>query len=156
MPLAGDIIYPNDMPVIIARGNRPTDKVLATTGETGIMRVDNVPLKAGHAYSIRAPHVRYDSVTATDLGMFRIRQELGGAAATTSSAILRRCETTDAKSHYIEALRFPSVDETASFLLSCNKIGGTGAWTAMCSDEGGCDLLITDLGATVADTGVDI
>lgn len=139
----------------IARASRSGNVTLNTTGETGILRLDDVPVKAGRVYAIRAPRLRYDATTATDRGKFHLRINTAGVA-TTSSTVRARSEGDETDSLSIEYFHRPSTNETLSVLLSILKVTGTGTWAAMGSDEGGIDLVIEDQGEAATDTGVDV
>jgi hypothetical protein len=163
MPVfAGDNTYAADLNSIetelvqrglIARAQRPTTKTI-TTSETGILRLDSLPLKAGRAYKITAPHLRVDFVTATDRAAFRFRVSTSGAAGTGSSAIAR-VETGDVQSAHLEAMRIPGSDEVLSVLLCGIQYVGSSTATVQ-GDESGIEIWVEDLGPATADTGVDI
>lgn len=148
---------PNTAPRgVLARANRITNKVFTGGAETAVMRLDGIQLRAGRVYSIRYPRLRADFTTGTDRAAFRARVATGGAAATVSSTVVARVETGDVQTVSMESLRFPATDEVISILLTALQYTGTSTATVMGVDEGGIDLIVEDLGLTVANGGVNL
>jgi hypothetical protein len=155
MPSPGAVVFASDGPTILRRGNRTAFTALASTGETGILRLDALGLISGRAYEFYVSQIRYDVVTATDRGKFHLRYATSGTA-TTASTILRRSEGIDDDSlGAFSAWRFPTANENGSLLLSALKVSGSSVFTVP-ADEGGVDLIVFDWGVAPADTGVDI
>jgi hypothetical protein len=138
---------------IIKYGNRGSQKTI-TSSETGIVRLDGIAVKAGRAYSIRAPQLRVDSVTATDKFAFQIRINTAGAATTASTSVAQ-CETQDQQTGSAEHIYMPGSDLTLSVLLCARIYSGSSASNVM-NDSSNLVLLVEDLGPAVPDTGVDV
>lgn len=151
---SGDIIRYSDIPQMVKRGNRPSNKVIATT-ETGVLRVDAIPVLAGHAYEISVPRLRVSFVAAADRVKFVLRGSTTGAA-TTSSALIARCEQTDRNSTALIGYWFAGANATLSVILSGIEYSGSSVATLQGVDEGGIDMVIMDLGLDAGDSGVDL
>lgn len=146
--------------VFKARGKRTSNPATLTSAtEAGIYRFDTGDvgtLKAGRAYSIRAPRLRWSSTVATDHVKFHIRLNTAGTA-TTSSAIQGRCESSHLETVAFEVFRYPSVDEpNVSILLSWVRTNGSGTITLQGVDENGIDFVVQDCGPAPAATGTAV
>lgn len=149
---------------VIAQGIRTSNKTFTTV--TGYLRVDGVALLDDRAYMVIAHNLRIDisaGAAANDHYKFEIRQDLTGAAATTSSTEIARSELTSASTSTAQddsfppciGWVFPTADVTGSFLLTATRTAGS-ATVAVQADTGGILLSVIDMGLAVADTGVDV
>lgn len=145
---------------VIARGRRTTATGSVTTTETGVLRLDSVPLLAGRAYEISTSGINLDTSVANDIATARIRISTSGAATIASTQIAQMRNTIDdaANSNVIplQTYYFPGVDTTLSVLLSIVRVAGTGNIIVFCSGTEILDLIVTDLGVAPTDTGVVI
>jgi hypothetical protein len=139
----------------IARAKRITDTG-ALAVETGVLRLDDVPMYAGRYYAVGSPALRVDNTVSTDRGIVRLRCTIDGSTPTTSSTIYKRAETNDSDTHAVWLLYAPSSNLAFSVLLTANRTAGGGTVTVRASDENGLDLVVKDLGLAPADTGTVI
>jgi hypothetical protein len=161
MPAAGEVVYIEEIPHMVARGNRggaPASGSPVSGTEAGVLRVDGVNLIGGHSYMVIVDHLRADVNASTDRAKFTLRWSDTGSAATTSSAELGRTEAaaTDLNSlGVIIGWIHPATDVSgASFILTYTRIG-SGA-TQVLADTGGINITIIDVNLTVPDTGTDL
>ena len=145
----------------IARGRRTTATSTVTTTETGVLRLDSVPLVGGHAYKIAMSDINMDTSVANDVGVVRFRIDTTGAAATTTSTQIQQMRNTidnatDSNVIPMQAFYHPASDETLSVLFSLQRTSGTGNLIVFCSSVDILDMHIIDLGVAPADTGVVI
>lgn len=148
---------------VIARGRRTTSST-GTTSEVGVLRLDGVSLISGRLYAVRTGLLALNGTVATDTFFARIRYDTTGANATTSSTILpgadAQDEENDASWHStksISALYVPGANQTVSFLLTAGRLIGSGTVTLQATaTDRLIEMLVTDLGVDVGDTGVDI
>lgn len=147
---------------VIAFGNRTTNKAFTTI--TGYLRVDGVPLLNGRTYMITAQNIRLSitaGAAANDHYKFDLRYDGTGAAATTASTEIGRCEITsdtnadDDSAPIVVGWVYPSADATGSFLLSATRVTGA-ATCEVQADSGGIWLTVFDMGVAASDTGVDV
>lgn len=137
-------------------GQRASNRAVTTT-EAGVLRLDNLQLYAGRQYRISAPRVRFDSTTSTNRCQARIRTQLGGAVATTGSTFAARCELDNVCSGSLVVTLTSASTQLLSVLLSGVVVVFTaGTTNMMCTDEGGCELIVEDMGLAVSDVGVDL
>jgi hypothetical protein len=161
---SGDRVYASDGQRIVARGRRTTPTGSITTTETGVLRVDNIPVFAGKGYRILTSNINLDTSVANDIADARIRVAQAattGTAATISSTQIghMRCTIDDAaQSNVLPASVYywPSSDGYLSVLLSAQRITGTGNIVVFCSSVELLDLVIEELGTDPGDTGVVI
>lgn len=140
---------------VIARYARATNKGTFTTTETGIVRIDDVAMLAGRAYSIRYPRIRASSSVAADRIKWHCRINSAGLAVV-GSTLIARSEGIAGDSMHLEVIRYPAVDENLSIWLGCLRVAGTGNITALGADEGGLEVLVEDLGVSVGFNGTDL
>jgi hypothetical protein len=149
---------------IIGYANRTSNKSFTTV--TGYLRLDSIPLVSGRAYLVMAQNIRVSisvAAGATDHLKFAITHDLTGATAGTGSTELGRAEASFPSygttfNDTIPAVLgwvFPTSDVTASFLLTATRVAGSGTY-AVQADTPGINLIVSDMGLAVADTGTDI
>lgn len=145
----------------IARGRRTTATGNVTTTETGVLRIDSVPLIGGNVYKIAVSDINMDTSVANDVGTVRFRIDTTGAAATITSTQVQQWRNTidsAADSNVLPAQFFyhPASNETLSVLMSLIRASGTGNIIVFCSSVDILDMEVIDLGVAPADTGVVI
>jgi hypothetical protein len=161
---AGDRVYASDGQRIVARGRRTTPTGNITTTETGVLRVDNIPVFAGKGYRILTSNINLDASVANDIADARVRvaqaATTGTAATISSTQICHMRNTIDDASQSnvlpVSGYYWPSVDGYLSVLLTAQRITGTGNIVVFCSGTELLDLVIEELGTDPGDTGVVI
>jgi len=145
---------------VIKRGRRTTATGAITTTETGVLRIDNIPVVAGRLYRISTTNINMDGSVANDIGACRIRVSTAGAATTASTQIANIRQTIDdpTNSNIVPENCFyvPGSSGTLSVLLSAVRVAGTGNVVVFCSGTDILDMVITDEGVDPGDTGVVI
>lgn len=156
---SGDVVFSTDFRIgVVARGRRTVNTSVITSTETGVLRIDSVPVFAGRAYLVILPAINVGSTVSSDVFTVSIRVSTSGAA-TTSSTRLSRLQDVDPGTDPIYPLAayfFPSADGTASFLMSVVRTSGTGNVAVFCSATDYLDMVVADAGFAPADTGVVI
>lgn len=144
---------------VIARGNRQTNSTASAT-ETGVIRLDNIPMTNGRAYWIGTNPLSIDTTVNNDIGRILLRINTAGVATTASTNIwlgqVRLADNTAAEQLSAGVVYIPSGTVTASVLLSHTRAGGTGNIQVLSSSVLPTDLLVVDLGEDPGDTGTDI
>jgi hypothetical protein len=163
MVAAGDIITAGDYNERGVRyyANR-TSNSSTTSGATvlGVLRIDNMVLRAGYAYRMMCSNYRLDTTVNTDGIKAELRYSSAGAA-TVSSTEIARAESNEGgldEDSFPTLVGYvvPSVDTTtASLLLDIVRFSGTGTVTLK-PDTGGLHLWVIGDGPAVADTGIDV
>jgi hypothetical protein len=145
---------------IIKRGRRITPSSTTTT-IVGVMRLDNVALKAGREYTIRVTGLHLDSTVAADALRAEIRFDATGAAATTASNQLqdsivygRIVTANSGETKPCEAEVTPGADATYSFILCVARIAGAGNARLFAGANDSIHMKIYDCGTAVSDTAV--
>ncbi len=169
--LAGNPTYASDVNGLVIgtpvkRGRRTTAKTGITTTETGVLRVDDIPVKNGHLYAILVTNANLDVGTAGDVVDARTRlaysvttgtpATVAGVGTSTSIASIRVYQGSEPNSTKIPLLCFypATADGYLSVLLTLIRVAGTGSAQWFCSGVDICDLLILDMGLDPGDTGV--
>jgi len=161
---AGDRVYAADQPRVVARGRRTTSTAAITTTETGVLRIDNIPIFDVKAYGILTSNINLDTSVANDIADMRIRIATAatpGTAATTASTQIAHFRNTIDDLAFsnvlpLSAFYFPSADGYLSVLLTCQRVAGTGNIVVFCSAVELLDMVVQELGADPGDTGVVI
>jgi hypothetical protein len=158
MALAGDITYASDLGGVVARGRRTSATGNVTTTETGVLRLDGIPVRAGRAYRISTSNINLDTSVANDIAAANLRISTSGAATTSSTQICQMRNTIDdaANSNVLPmtAFYYPSGAGTLSVLLSIVRVSGTGNIILFASTVEILDLVVTDEGTDPGNTGV--
>lgn len=144
---------------VLARARRTADSDTFTNAETGLLRIDDIPVLADHVIRIIASCVQIDTTVAGDVAEARIRVQNGGTTAGTTSARAGFTRMTLDSATHAEvqpaiAYYYPTVDDTLSVLLSGVRMSGTGQLTLIAHSGEPLDLVVEDLGLDVGDTGV--
>lgn len=161
---AGDRLYAADGARVVKRGRRITATGSITTTETGVLRVDDIPVFAGKAYMLKTSNLNLDTSVANDIGDARLRVAQnaapGTAATITSTQIGHFRNTIDDASQSnvndITAFYFPSSDGYLSALITAQRVTGTGNLVVFCSSVEILDLVVLEIGDDPGDTGVVI
>jgi hypothetical protein len=163
MVAAGDIVYAQDINERGLRyyGNR-TSNAGPTSGATvlGVLRIDNMVLKAGYAYRISTGNFRLNTTVATDGIKAELRYNSTGVA-TISSTEIARIESDEGgldqdSMPSLTGLVIPGTDTTvASVLMTIVRFSGTGTVSVQ-GDTGGLHLFVEGLGESPGDTGFDV
>lgn len=168
----GDITYAADLNAltdrgssvlpqgVIKRGRRTTSTGNITTTETGVLRVDSIPVYAGRLYRISTSNMNMDTSVDNDVARAAFRYSTSGSATTSSTlGNYMRCTIDNAsQSNVLNLTMFyvPSADGTLSVLLTLLRQAGTGNIIMFCSSTDILDLVVEDVGLDPGDTGVVI
>lgn len=168
----GDIIFANDINAltdrdngvlpqgVIKRGRRITTTGSVTTTETGVLRIDSIPVYAGRLYRISTNGLNIDTSVDNDAASVRIRASTSGSASITSTLLgtLRTTIDSATQSNILpdQAFFVASADGTLSVLLSLIRISGTGNIVIFCDATNYLDMVVEDMGLDPGDTGVVI
>jgi hypothetical protein len=146
---------------VIARANRNSSSS-TTTGEVGVLRLDDLAIGAGRSYRIWTSPFVVHSTVANDVVRARLRFSTSGAA-TTSSSLLDMWQTSvtntvNPPSGLLAAKLESGTNLNVSVLLTIARQSGTGN-ASIISGSGPdleIDLIVEDIGLNASDTGVDI
>jgi len=138
-----------------------TSNSTGTTSIVGVLRLDDVTLRAGRAYRISTGNLRLtggtsDGVTAT------LRATTDGSTPGTGSTAIASAsaQTTSSgifENAQLDVIRRPTVDEVFSVLLCVARTtGSAGNASIGGSAEYPIEIRIEDIGESVADNGTDI
>lgn len=145
---------------VIKRGRRITSTGNITTTETGVLRVDSIPVYAGRLYKISTSNINIDSSVDNDVARAGIRVSTSGTATTSSTLIGYVRYTLDnnvqSNVHGVTCFYTPSADGTLSVLLTLLRQAGSGNIIIFGGASDICDLVIEDMGLDPGDTGVVI
>lgn len=145
---------------MIARGRRTTSTGNITTTETGVLRIDGIPVYANRAYAIQISNTNIDTSVSNDSASMKIRISTSGAATTASTQIgeLRTVIDDAATSNILPTVvfYFPTGDATLSILSSLVRVSGTGNIIMFGAAVDPMDMVIFDLGLAPGDSGVVI
>jgi hypothetical protein len=147
---------------IIARGRRTTSTTTTTTS-LGVLRLDDIPITSGRAYSVHTSGLALDGGTTAAVALAIIRYTTDGSTPTTSSNQFPggwtrdvTTNTTDGPIHATGAIYVPSSDETLSLLLCIQSGNGAVAVQMLGDATFPIDMWVVDHGTDPGDTGVDI
>lgn len=156
---AGDKINFSDFNVrVVARGRRTSVTGSITTTETGVLRIDNIPVVAGLAYMVIISEINMDTSVANDIAATKFRISTSGAATTSSTQVSQIRNTIDdaANSNILAgAFIYPAPSSgTLSILMSCQRIAGTGNIIIFANSVDILDMTVICLGTDPGDSGV--
>lgn len=165
--VVGDIndLLDNDLSPLpqgaIARGRRTTSTGNVTTTETGVLRIDSIPVYAGRLYAVRISNLNIDTSVDNDVGRGAVRISTSGSATTSSTLLGYTRNTIDNASqsnvHPVVLYYAPAADATLSVLLTLLRQAGTGNIIIFGSGSGDViDMVVEDCGPDPGDTGVVI
>lgn len=145
---------------IIARARRTSSTGNITTTETGVLRLDSVPVVSGRAYKIVTNGINMDTDTSNDVGTVRFRVNTAGTATTSSTLInsFRNTIDNNSQSNVVSAIGMFIAGSTgnASFLMSLVRQAGSGNLIIFCDATNYLDMWVEDMGVAPSDTGVVI
>lgn len=148
---------------VLRRGRRTTNASVAgaAPSETPVLRVDNIPAKAGHFLKVTTSNVPIDVANANAGVAAVVRWSSTGPATVASTEFGAWQVTVPATNeppvlHLTAFYPVPLIDQTLSILLSCVHNQGIGNVTMLGSTTLPIDLIIEDMGVDVGDTGVDL
>jgi hypothetical protein len=145
-----------------ARGRRTTSTATFTGTTTGVLRIDNVPLKAGRLYRVEVDTLTVRGSIALDGILSMVRFSTTGAATTTSTILAgaqNYCRVPAAASGFTVRIGTrvePAADATYSFLLTAIRSAGAGNVDIYCDTDAVLELSVEDIGLAVGNTGVVI
>lgn len=146
---------------IIAFGQRTTSSTPAI-GAQGVIRLDNVQLYSGRDYIFRTSSLNVFSTVAGDTGALRFTYELNGTTATTGSTVYgiwntSAIATTGSGTGAILSVKFSATTTTLlSLLLITQRVSGTGSISVFAGGTAPCQIMVEDVGPTLANTGTSI
>ena len=141
-------------------GNRQTNST-GTTTIVGVMRLDDIQIRAGRAYMIMTSSLRLTS-GANDGVTVTIRATTDGSTpSTASTAIASGSAQTTSVSVFenvtLTRLYVPSADQLLSLLLCVARTSGAAGTTSMGGDATyPIEMWIVDVGESPGDSGTDI
>jgi hypothetical protein len=169
--LAGDIIVASTINDIIAaslnsnirRARRITAKT-PITAEAGYLRLDDIPVIAGHTYRITTSNLTLDSTVNNEVGAARLRavqSATTGTAATTASTQIGemrsyQSENTLADENVLTANWYPATNGFLSVLLSGIRITALGTFQFFASATAPVDLIVEHFSTDPGDTGISL
>jgi hypothetical protein len=147
---------------IIARGRRVTAKTGITTTETPVLRLDNIPVKAGRIYQINTSGVNIDGSVANDIGSLIMRIAYSatvGTLATIASAQVGQVRSvaddpTNSNLVPLNAFYIATADGYISILLSAIRVAGSGTIQIYAAGNEILDFVVQFGGTDPGDTGV--
>lgn len=148
-------------PLGVIRRGRRTSVTGSITAETGVLRLDNIPVVVNHLYRIATSNINMDSSVANDVLTARIRVDATGASATTASTQIANIRQVSANINYSviypeNAYYLASATGTISVLLSALREAGSGSLVVFCTTTDILDMVVSDMGIDPGDTGVVI
>ena len=143
---------------IIARARRDTNTAIVSA-ETGVLRLDGVPIRNGRVYRIYTNQLVLDGDSTGDVGRASIRVSTAGPATTSSTllGVLQLTVPTPALpwGAPMSVDYYPTADGTLSVLLTISRLAGTGTGVRLLASEG-IDLTVEDMGLDPGNTGINL
>lgn len=150
---------------MVGRGRRTTAKNVAAGSagtEFGYVRIDNVPVRAGGAYRLMTSGVNMDTDVANDVMWARIRVAFNAAPGTTATTAstqigsMRNTQINISQSNIIpfSCFYFATADGFASFIVTMQRVTGTGSLGVFASGTEAFDLTVEYSGPDPGDTAV--
>lgn len=148
---------------LIAWGQRTTNSSGTGATEIEVLRLDDVPTRAGIAYQVVVT-ASLDSTVANDAIKVQVRYTTDGSTPTTSSSLLPgssiqtvQTNASAGETRSSNTIYVPSGDETLSLLLTLQRTVGTGTVIVNADGAGfATSLYVNSLGVSPGDTGVDL
>lgn len=155
---------------VLARGRRDTAKGGITTTETGIIRLDDIPVTAGYMYRVSSSGINADITSAgpaasdeTFAFVCRVNYSatVGGPVATTASGSLGRIRfpvnsITQGPIIPLTTFYYASADGWISVLISGLRQSGSQTYQVFADGSNPIDLTVEYAGVDPGDTGVDV
>lgn len=157
-------VWNRDTKAIIARGRRVTNSTgSASTTLVPVLRLDDIPIKAGRLYRISTAPLGMDGTVAADTIRAAITYTTDASTPTISSTILPGglVQTGQANASHgeypvISTTYTPASDETLSLLLSVARQAGTGTVVLLGDSINIIEVTVEDIGVDPGDTGTDL
>lgn len=145
---------------IVARARR-TSNSSGTTSEAGVLRLDDVPLKAGWLYYIYTSALFVVSNNSGDAVGCYLRHTTDGSTPTTSSTILAQTtavsdSTTVGATIPMGLLYAPASDLDLSILLTVIRHSGSGSVVLASAATNPLDLVVMRVGIDPGNTGTSL
>lgn len=149
--------------LFIKRARRTTTSINITTTEIPVLRLDNVPVRAGQVYQIQTGEVNPDVDTIGTIATVRIRyffQTTSGGLATvinsTQVGLYRVYQDDAGQSNVgnINTFYLPTADGFVSILMTVIRQGGSGIINMFATTGEPLDMYVQYGGADPGDTGV--
>ena len=150
-------------PLGVIRRYRRTSSGGSNTGtETGVQRIDGIPIVAGRLYRIGTNGLQMDSTVNADVARARIRYTTDGSNASTSSTRLGsgiQLSSPDAARPAIAAINelyAPGTSHGLSILLTCQRTAGSGTVVIFGDSTEYLELFVEDVGVDPGSSGTSI
>jgi hypothetical protein len=152
--------YNKDVKGRVARGLRTTASATTTT-EAEMLRLDSVPVLAGHTYTIATSTMSPFSTVANDYIASRLRYTTDGTTPTVASTLLIAAQSritgaSGNESSLISVTYNPAADGIISLLLTIARSSGTGNVSVSSSATNPIELWISHDGEDPGNTGVPL
>jgi hypothetical protein len=152
---------------IIKRGRRITSTGSLTGTGVGVLRIDDVPVKAGRLYRITTSNLNFISSVANDIGLAAVRfvyaATTGTVGTTGNTTLLGNMRnvvdvtgSTNSNTVPMNVLYVPTADGYISVLLTATRAAGTGVMTMYGSAGEPIDMTISYEGIDPGDSGVSL
>lgn len=152
----------DDLPKgVIAQYARTSAITGVTTTETGYVRIDNIPIRAGYRYAVLVPVCNITADATDRIGRARLRASTSGNATTASTVIgqTRNSQPTDVSQTNITPLHGTydaTTTGTLSVLWSVVRAGAVGSVGLYGAPTEPADIYVSEIGLTPAASGTDI
>jgi hypothetical protein len=142
----------------IAWGRRTTISSTSTSSTAlGVLRIDNIALKAGRAYTIATGTLHPTSTVNTDNIRLEIRISTSGTATTSSSVLVgAQAYEVYGNTSMLRAKYVPGADQTVSILLCVARESGTGNVQLYADGTRITEMDVIDDGPSVSNTGTAV
>lgn len=150
---------------VVKRGRRDTAKTGITTTETGVLRVDDIPVVSGYMYRISTSGANFDvtsgTIAADETFSMNCRAEFGGSAATTASTTIGKIRlpvNSVSQGPIVPMMVFyyATASGMLSVLLTGLRQSGACTYQVFADATTPLDLTIEYAGVDPGDTGVDL
>lgn len=151
-------------PKVVARHTRTTAALSGVgTTETGFIRIDNIPVRAGYSYEVIMPRCVYTTSSTTTLGCARIRGSQTGAA-TISSTQLEGAEgrpgvaidTSNVPEQVLMGWWDAATTGSLSIIITIQRVAGSGTVGLYSASTATTPVRVKEIGPTLTDSGVDL
>lgn len=149
---------------LLARGRRDTSSSgSASTTPVPVIRLDDIPVSAGAAITVRGTGLHTTSTVAGDGVQVEIRYTTDGSTPTAGSTVLpgsrvynRVGVLNSAETKVLETTYVPATAQTLSLLLCVLRSAGTGTVTLFANATDVLELKVIYEGTDPTDTGTDL
>lgn len=148
---------------IIARGRRTTTSGGSTGATIEVLRLDDIPIRAGYLYAICTNSLALQSTAANNTVRAEIRYTTDGSTPVAATTVIPGGATQQSPSvagqsdnSAILALYAPGSNETLSLLLTVRRTTGAGTATIFADATNTIEMWVEQKGEDPGDTGVDL